>query len=353
MAEKTTRADVEHRVYASESAHIEPEDRLPGAWTQAEPYVASDDLAAAVNLALYLRRPLLIEGEPGTGKTRLAYAIAYQLGYPLYVYSVRSSSRANELLYTFDAVQRLYDIQEHSAYVQAKLLTKQQPASGSESPPYPLDDPEGNKSERLKQYVTLGPLGQAIQISQDFDRPSVVLIDEIDKADVDFANDLLLVLDRFHFVVNEVPGWKFDVLGEDTRDNRRHFLPLVIITSNREKELPAPFLRRCLFYYIAFPEPAELKTILTKHVTKGVTPLFQVCIDKFWQLRNDKRFKWRKAPGTSELIDWVYAVERAEQLNIIDSTELEARPLEKLPHLETLLKTQADRDALQAKEKAA
>ncbi len=280
-----------------------------------EPYVPSEKLVEAVNVALYLRRPLLLEGEPGCGKTRLAHAIAYELGYPLKECYIRSTSRAQDLLYTYDAVRRLYDIQE-------------------------------KKAKPLREYVTLGKLGDAIKLSQE-DIPSVVLIDEIDKADIDFPNDLLLVLDRMQFEVTEVGDWKFDALHSKERDERREFLPLFIVTSNREKELPKPFLRRCIFYYIDFPDEEALKEILKKHFGKVITPMFDIALQKFWQLRELKAFPWRKIPSTSELIDWVRVLERDEQAKIVSARDLDEKKFWDLPHLETLIKTQSDRDALE------
>ncbi len=164
-------------------------DALDGAPTEPETYVASDELQKAVSRALYLRRPLLLEGEPGCGKTRLAYAVAYELGYPLFPAYIQSTSRARDLLYTFDALRRLYDIQE---------TTK-----------------SGGAIKRKSEYVKRGPLGEAIRKAQN-DIPSVVLIDEIDKADIDFPNDLLLALDRLQFEVEEAdendPDRVFDAL---------------------------------------------------------------------------------------------------------------------------------------------
>lgn len=189
-----------------------------------EPYVPDQELIKAVNVALYLRRPLLLEGEPGCGKTRLAFAIAHELGYPLKECNIRSTSLAQELLYTYDGLRRLYDMQG-SPEERARALER-------------------------KQYVSFGKLGEAIRLAEQ-NIPSVVLIDEIDKADIDFPNDLLQVLDRLQFEISEVNNLRFDAL-QGEREQRRSVLPLIIITSNREKELPKPFLRRCLYYYIQF-----------------------------------------------------------------------------------------------------
>ncbi len=296
-----------------------PITKLSSAWHKPEPYIPSPSLVYAVNTALYLRRPLLLEGEPGCGKTRLAYAVAYELGYPLYTCYIRSTTRAQDLLYDYDALGRLYDIQEGKA-------TDNQP-----------------KAKSRQEYVTLGELGKAIELSQN-DLPSVVLLDEIDKADIDFPNDLLLELDRLQFQVKEVPEMKFDALKGEKLPDRRKFLPLIIITSNREKELPKPFLRRCLFYYIEFPNQEDLKKILNKHFESKLTPLFEAALNKFWQLRQVKGL--RKQPATSEFIDWVTMLERDAQAKKVTAAELKKMELGKLPYLETLVKTQSDRDAL-------
>ena len=260
-------------------------------WLSPEPYIATPELVDAVNVALYLRRPLLLEGEPGCGKTRLAYAIAHELGYPLYECYIRSTSRAQDLLYEYDAVRRLYELQEK------KFRSEMSPVvTGVQG-----EFKDSDLSLSREKYITLGDLGEAIKLSDKNNIPSVVLIDEIDKADIDFPNDLLLELDRLQFQVKEVPSMRFDALKDGKegggRENRKDYLPLLIITSNREKELPAPFLRRCLFYFIDFPDPKTL--------------------------------------------------EKDERNNKITPDELEKKPLKKLPHLEVLVKTQNDRRAIE------
>ena len=301
-----------------------------------EPYVPDEKLIRAVNVALYLRRPLLLEGEPGCGKTRLAFAIAYELGYPLKECYIRSTSRAQDMLYTYDALRRLYDMQG-SHEERARAL------------------------ERMK-YVSFGKLGEAIRLAEH-NIPSVVLIDEIDKADIDFPNDLLLPLDRLQFEIPEVNNLKFDAL-KDGIEQRKHVLPLIIITSNREKELPKPFLRRCLYYYIKFPGRETLRDIVKRHQAEQEPVLFSagtmtkdnekepdslsdVAITKFEELRHpDNNIRWRKTPGTGELLDWVHVLERDEQMGAIDPQKLSKTPLKDLPYLETLVKTQSDSDAL-------
>ena len=243
--------DIFHRQYKGDGQQQEPalkdialpeEDEikeflLKDLVKKPEPYIPDEKLIRAVNVALYLRRPLLLEGEPGCGKTRLAFAIAYELGYPLKECYIRSTSRAQDLLYTYDALRRLYDMQ------------------GSEE--------ERKKALEREKYVSFGKLGEAIRLAEH-NIPSVVLIDEIDKADIDFPNDLLHPLERLQFEIPEVPDLKFDAL-KDGRDQQRNVLPLIIITSNREKELPKPFLRRCLYYYIKFPDKDTLKEIVRTH----------------------------------------------------------------------------------------
>ncbi|MDJ0799096.1 MAG: MoxR family ATPase [Calothrix sp. MO_167.B12] len=191
----------------------ETEEKLNDIPTIKEPYIASKDLAEAVNDALYLRRPLLLEGEPGCGKTRLAYSVAYELGYPLKECYIRSTSRAQDLLYTYDAVRRLYDLQERS------LIKKNEFNAENKE-----ENDTRNQNFSRRQYVELGKLGEAIELAEK-NIPSVVLIDEIDKADIDFPNDLLLVLDKLQFEVDEVQGWKFDALQNQTTRQRRDFLP--------------------------------------------------------------------------------------------------------------------------------
>jgi MoxR-like ATPase len=299
------------------------EKALPGAFMEPEPYMAAKSLADAVNIALYLRRPLLLEGDPGCGKTRLAHAVAYELGYPLKECYIRSTSRAKDLLYSYDAVGRLYDIQEQNV-------------ASDKHDPLPR-----------REYVTLGKLGEAIELSEH-NIPSVVLIDEVDKADIDFPNDLLQVLDRMEFEIDEVKGWKFEALSGRTRQERRDFLPLFIITSNREKELPKPFLRRCLFYYIEFPDQATLTEIIRSHFPNTVSPVFQEAVKRFWELRSKEIVNLRKPPSTSELLDWVQILEQEEKDGKITAEQLMRKSLKELPYLETLVKTQSDLTAIKA-----
>jgi MoxR-like ATPase len=332
------------RYEATGLAHHRP---LKGAWSRSEPYIAPDLLKRAVNMAIYLRRPLLLEGEPGTGKTRLAYAVAYELGYPLKEISVRSTSEARDLLYTFDAIHRLYDIQEHSAEAALRAAAAANP--GGPASPRVEASAAGNSTSHaatdLSKYVKLGELGKAIELAES-DTPSVVLIDEVDKADIDFPNDLLLALDRLQFTIDET-NERHDALYGYTRAERRPFLPIVIITSNREKELPPAFLRRCLYYFIPFPKDSkEVEPILEAHFGTKVTGIYAEALARFMELRE---MRWRKPPSTSELIDWVAMLERdaAGDPGLVEALRQQKTP--ELPYLEALLKTQSDREALTGK----
>jgi MoxR-like ATPase len=314
-----------------------PYKPLPEAYNTPEPYAAQADLIEAVNLALHLRRPLLLEGEPGCGKTRLAHAVAFELGFPLQECYIRSTSKARDLLYTFDAVRRLYDIQEIAVRWPSRAIPR-----GEESQPVPMPTPVQSRSA----YVTLGKLGEAIKLSQE-NIPTVVLIDEIDKADLDFPNDLLLELDRLKFEIDEAEdGRGYDALAGKTRQQRTPALPLILVTSNREKELPRPFLRRCLYYFVRFPDPAALQGIIERHSGSSLTPLYQEALNKFWQLRQQSEFRWRKIPSASELLDWIQALERDETAGKLDASRLAQLSLPDLPHLATLVKTQGDLEAL-------
>jgi MoxR-like ATPase len=229
------------------------------------------------------------------------------------------------LLYKYDALRRLYDVQ--MAVAKKDFMSK-----------------EDESAFEPEKYVTLGQLGQAIELAKH-GIPSVVLIDEIDKAEFDFPNDLLQLLEHLYFSVDEAPGLEYDALCGRTREERRDTLPLFIIASNRERELPRPFLRRCLYYYIEFPNDALLKNIIERHFQQGVTPLFLAAIKRFWQLRKAD-FGWRKSPSTSELLDWLHVLETAEQQGKLTAEKLELLPVSDLPFLETLIKTQSDRIAV-------
>ncbi|MDY7012513.1 MAG: MoxR family ATPase [Cyanobacteriota bacterium] len=238
------------------------------------PYLPSQELIEAVNIAIYLQRPLLIKGEPGCGKTELARAVAYELKLPFEVWCVKSTSLARDGLYLYDAVGRLRDAQ----LAANKML-------------------EAEDIPRISEpatYVKWGPLGRAFRS----ERPTVVLIDEIDKADIDFPNDLLMELDRQWFRVEET--------GEMVRAAA---IPIVFITSNDEKDLPDAFLRRCLFHYIQFPSEEQLIEIINAHfdVPRSSGKLVNRAVERFLMLRSemqkDKTHAGKRV-STSELLDW-------------------------------------------------
>ena len=275
-----------------------------------EPYIASDELKQAVNLAIYLRRPLLLEGEPGCGKTKLARAVAYELGLPFYPWYVRSTTKATEGFYSYDALARLHDVQ----IGQRGLAAKRDPSDAA-------------------LYRKFGALGKAFRMQE---RPAVVLIDEIDKADMDFPNDLLAALDE----------WRFDIpeTGETIALHDDALRPIVFITSNKETgDLPAPFLRRCLYHYVTFPDEGKLREIVAAHANvSGKTPpgepLLKAALSRFQHLREENRL--HKNPGTSELLDWLNALQHFEK-HPFPAKELEdaAKPL---PYPEILLKLRTD-----------
>lgn len=251
-------------------------------------YIASPELVRSVNIAAALQKPLLIKGEPGTGKTMLAQSIADSLGMKLFIWNIKSTTKAQDGLYVYDTVQRLYDSQ-----------------FGAEG----VDD--------IKKYIHLGKLGEAFSEDQQ----SVLLIDEIDKADLEFPNDLLWELDRMEFYIPET--------GETVRTKKR---PIVIITSNAEKELPDAFLRRCIFHYIAFSDPDMMRQIIHAHDPNLEETLVNAAIKAFYDLR--KLSGLSKKPGTSELLDWV----RALVIGGIDAETLS----EEIPFIGVLLKKTED-----------
>lgn len=226
-------------------------------------YVAGADLMSAVNISMALQKPLLIKGEPGTGKTKLAESIALALGKQLLIWSIKSTTKAQDGLYFYDVVQRLYDSQFG-----------------------------GSDVKDVAQYVKLGKLGEAFSA----DEQVVLLIDEIDKADLEFPNDLLWELDKMEFYI---PQTKQTVKAK-TR-------PIIIITSNAEKELPDAFLRRCIFHYISFPDKDLMRQILRVHYPQLEEDLLESAMNAFYALRDQRSLQ--KKPSTSELIDWVRALQ--------------------------------------------
>lgn len=268
----------------------QPGERHPDAPQQPEPYIADPELAQAVNLAIFLSRPLLLEGEAGCGKTRLAHAVAYELGLPLYRWDIRSTSKAQEGLYHYDALLRLHDVQ----------LLRSQKMPNTDFSKNGISNPLRNPNDPT-HYRTYGAIGKAFQLKN---YPAVVLIDEIDKADIDFPNDLLAVLDE---------PWLFEIPETNEKITASH-KPLVIITSNAEKgNLPAPFLRRCIYYFMAFPKEEAFKAIVAAHypVDDKTAPnqyLVNTTIARFFELREDTDL--RKLPSTSEFLDWLKALHR-------------------------------------------
>jgi MoxR-like ATPase len=256
-------------------------------------YIASGALVDAVNCALALERPLLVKGEPGTGKTLLAEHVAEGLGLPLDSWHIKSTSKAEDGLYVYDTVQRLNDARFGDGDV-----------------------------KDIRSYIRLGPLGRVFSSESR----QVLLIDEIDKADLEFPNDILLELDEMRFSVMET--------GDQVRAKER---PMVIITSNNEKELPDAFLRRCVFHFIDFPDVDQMREIIDVHHPQVEKRLLEQVLVKFYWLREQKEL--RKRPSTSELIDWITALLRAGA----DPSHLQSE----LPFMGALLKNEQDTRAIQ------
>ncbi len=256
-------------------------------------YVLSQALRDNVNVSIALQRPLIVKGEPGTGKTLLAHSIAKGLGKQLIIWNIKSTTKAKEGLYVYDTVQRLNDARFG----------------------------DGNVSD-IKQYIKLGKLGEAFKSEEQV----VLLIDEIDKAELEFPNDLLNELDEMSFYIPET--------GEIIKAKQR---PIMIITSNSEKELPDPFLRRCIFHYIEFPETSLMEDIIKVHYPKIEKTLLREALKRFYWIREFDML--RKKPSTSELIDWLQAL-------IVGG--ISAKAIEKeIPFVGTLLKKKEDVDLVE------
>jgi MoxR-like ATPase len=261
-------------------------------------YIASDELRHAVNVAVALARPLLLRGEPGTGKTLLAENLAAALGLPLIRWHVKSTTKARDGLYVYDTVARLHDSRFGDGDV-----------------------------KDIERYIKLGPLGEALSAPSRV----VLLIDEIDKADLEFPNDLLLELDAMRFRVDET--------GREVSARER---PVVVITSNNEKELPDAFLRRCVFHYIEFPSRDLMAQIVKVHHPDLSDRVLDQMLEVFFNLRSTPRL--RKRPSTSELIDWILALRKAG----VDLGRVGGG----IPFLGTLLKTEQDVELVGKRAKA-
>lgn len=259
-------------------------------FTGTDEYIINDDLMLTMNIAIKMNKPLLVKGEPGTGKTALAEAIAKSLGKELIIWSIKSTTKAQDGLYQYDVVRRLYD---------SEL---------------------GNEGvEDVRNYIKLGKIGEAFTSEEQ----CILLIDEIDKADLEFPNDLLWELDRMEFYIPEI--------DETIRAKNK---PIVVITSNAEKELPDAFLRRCAFHYIDFPDEKLMRDIILAHYPDIEDKLVEQVLDAFFYVR--EYFELKKKPSTSELLDWI----RAIQLSGLPADNLRRD----LPLLGFLLKKDEDRE---------
>lgn len=270
-------------------------NQLENGFHSTSEYVASEQLLTAVNVAVTLQKPLLIKGEPGTGKTMLAEAIAKSLNKKLLIWNIKSTTKAQEGLYVYDTIQRLYDGQ-----------------FGEEG----VDD--------IAKYIKLGKLGEAF----DSDEQVILLIDEIDKADLEFPNDLLWELDQMEFYIHET-----------RRTVKAKQRPIVIITSNAEKELPDAFLRRCIFHYIDFPDAPLMEEIVKTHYPDVEDAVLKNAFSVFYDIRAMKDV--RKKPSTSELIDWI---------NVLQISGIPVEKIKKeLPFIGVIVKKDEDLQTVKQK----
>ena len=270
-----------------------PKDDAFFQFSGTEGYIASSALVDAVNCAIALERPLLIKGEPGTGKTLLAQHVADGLGLAIEMWHIKSTTKAQDGLYVYDTVQRLNDARFGDGDV-----------------------------SNIRDYIRMGPMGRSFQSTER----CVLLIDEVDKADLEFPNDLLRELDEMRFTVSET--------SDEIEAKQR---PVVIITSNNEKELPDAFLRRCVFHFIEFPDRDLMKRIIAVHHPHLKEQLLDQVLVKFYWLREQNEL--RKKPSTSELIDWIAVLQRSGMT--VDDIELH------IPFLGALLKNEKDTEALE------
>jgi MoxR-like ATPase len=287
------------------------------------PYDAGDELIEVVNLAIELEMPLLLEGEPGCGKSRLAHALVYEFNngqqsgpIKYYEWIVQSTSKAEDSLYQYDYIGRL-----QAAQISGILSQKEIEESSSEQ----------KNPATSKDWVDLQPLGKAFKESQDKQEQSVVLIDEIDKADRDFPNDLLLAIESRRFFIKET--------GDLIQANDQAF-PLIIITSNQEKNLPNAFLRRCIYHYIELPNQERLRKILTERFTDAEQEVIIKAVDRFLEVRtsqDETKSEGEKKVSTSELIAWFKSLLKYKPEEIIAKLKED-----KLPHASVLLKSRTD-----------